>query len=131
MRPFRFENGQMPGSLELAYLGDTLYDLYVRSSLVRAGGKVRNLHAQAVKRVCAHAQAEAFSRVEPFLTQEEADVARRARNAHQIPARHANAREYHLATALEAVVGYLFVTNRHERMESILQIALEEDHEQQ
>ena len=88
------------------------------------------MHLQAIKRVCAHAQARAFHRLEGVLTPEEADVARRARNAHQVPARHADPAEYHLATALEALVGYLYVTGRHKRMEELLQIALEDEHEE-
>ena len=61
---FDFAPGALPGSLELAYLGDSLYDLYVRAALVRAGGHVRDMHRAAVRRVCAHAQAEAFVRIE-------------------------------------------------------------------
>ena len=82
---FDFAPGALPGSLELAYLGDSLYDLYVRAALVRAGGHVRDMHRAAVTRVCAHAQAEAMARVEGVLTERERDVARRARNAHQTP----------------------------------------------
>ena len=61
---FNFEHGMLPGSLELAYLGDTLYDLYVRERLVAHGGRVHALHKQAVALVCAHAQSEALGRVE-------------------------------------------------------------------
>ena len=57
------------------------------------------------------------------------DVARRARNAHQTPPRNADAAEYHRATALEALIGYLFVTGQNARMEEILALALEENHE--
>ena len=64
------------------------------------------------RRVCAHAQAQAFARVEGALTERERDVARRARNAHQTPPKNADAAEYHRATALEAVMGYLFVTGQ-------------------
>lgn len=126
---FGFAPGALPGSLELAYLGDSVYDLYVRARLVREGGHVRDMHRAAVERVCAHAQAMAMARVEGALTERERDVARRARNAHQTPPKNADAAEYHRATALEAVVGYLFVTGQRERMEEILALALEDDHE--
>ena len=126
---FGFAPGALPGSLELAYLGDSVYDLYVRARLVREGGHVRDMHRAAVERVCAHAQAMAMARVEGVLTERERDVARRARNAHQTPPKNADAAEYHRATALEAVVGYLFVTGQRERMEEILALALEDDHE--
>ena len=64
---FDFAPGALPGSLELAYLGDSVYDLYVRARLVREGGHVRDMHRAAVRRVCAHAQAEAFARIEEPL----------------------------------------------------------------
>ena len=121
---FKFEHNTLPGSLELAYLGDTLYDLYVRTRLVGAGGRVGAMHRRAVSLVCAHAQSEAFLRVEDALSDEEAAVARRARNVHQSPPRHADAAEYHRATALEALIGYLYVTGQRGRMEELLARAL-------
>ena len=121
---FQFEHGALPGSLELAYLGDSLYDLYVRERLIAHGGRVRALHREAVSLVCAHAQSEALGRVEPLLTGEEADVVRRARNAKQTPPRNADIGEYHRATALEALVGYLYVTGARDRMNEILAAAL-------
>ena len=125
MKPFEFAHGVLPGSLELAYLGDTLYDLYVRAQLVREGGRVRNMHKSAVKRVCAHAQSEALKRIEAELTDAEADVVRRARNTHQSPPKHADPAEYHRATSLEALIGYLYVTGQTERMDRLLCMALE------
>ena len=83
---FNFEHGSLPGSLELAYLGDSLYDLYVREHLIAKGGRVRAMHREAISLVCAHAQSEALERVADALTDAERDVVRRARNAHQSPA---------------------------------------------
>ena len=124
MRPFEFAHGSLPGSLELAYLGDTLYDLYVRAQLVREGGRVRDMHKDAVRHVCAHAQSEALGRIESELTPSEADVVRRARNAHQSPPKNADAAEYHRATALEALIGYLYATGQARRMDELLCRAL-------
>ena len=124
---FEFEHGTLPGSLELAYLGDSLYDLYVREHLIARGGRVRALHRDAVHLVCAHAQSEALSRVEGLLTEAEADVVRRARNAHQSPPKNADPGEYHHATALEALIGWLYVTGQRERMNELLSLALPED----
>ena len=121
---FKFEHNVLPGSLELAYLGDTVYDLYVRSHLVAEGGRVGALHRRAIRLVCAHSQSEALGRVQDRLSEEEAAVARRARNAQQSPPKHADAAEYHRATALEAVVGYLYATGQLERMREILEAAL-------
>ena len=64
-------HGQLPGSLELAYLGDTVYDLYVRRRLVVAGGRMKDLHRAAVSQVRASAQSEALARVEDLLSEEE------------------------------------------------------------
>ena len=121
-----FEHGMLPGSLELAWLGDTLYDLYVREHLVEGGGRIHALHRRAVGLVCAHAQSEAFTRIEGHLTAREADVARRARNAHQTPPRNADAGEYHRATALEALIGWLYVTGQRDRMDELLTLSLPE-----
>ena len=121
---FNFEHGALPGSLELAYLGDALYDLYVREHLIARGGRVRALHRQAVSLVCAHAQSRALARVAEALTEEEADVVRRARNATQHPPRNADAGEYHRATGLEALIGWLYVTGQKARMNEILERAL-------
>ena len=121
---FKFEHNVLPGSLELAYLGDTVYDLYVRSHLVQKGGKVGALHRKAISFVCAHAQAEAFGRIEEMLTEEESAVARRARNANQNPPKNADAGEYHRATALEALLGWLYATGCRERLAELLEKAL-------
>ena len=124
---FNFEHGMLPGSLELAWLGDALYDLYVREHLVAQGGRVHGLHRHAVHLVCAHAQSQALARVQDRLTEAEADVVRRARNAKQSPPRNADPGEYHHATALEALIGYLYVTGQRERMNEILALALPMD----
>lgn len=124
MRPFVFEHNALPGSLELAYLGDAVYDLYVRAALVRQGGKVRAMHKSAISQVCANAQSEALARIEDMLDERESDVVRRARNAHQSAPRNANIAEYHRATGLEALIGYLYVTGREQRMDQLLRTAL-------
>ena len=124
---FQFEHGSLPGSLELAYLGDALYDLYVRERLIARGGRVRLLHREAITLVCAHAQSEALKRLTDKLTEAEADVVRRARNCDQHPPRSADPGEYHRATALEALVGYLYVTGQRERMNEVLSLALPDE----
>ena len=124
---FGFEHNALPGSLELAYLGDAIYDFYVRDRLVRRGGKVQKLHRTAISMVCAHAQSEALRRIEGELTEAEADVVRRARNAHQNPPRNANHAEYHRATGLEALIGYLHLTRQQDRLDKLIEMALSEE----
>ena len=124
---FDFEHGTLPGSLELAWLGDSLYDLYVREHLIAKGGRVRAMHREAISLVCAHAQSEALGRIADTLTDAERDVVRRARNAHQSPPKNADIGEYHHATALEALIGWLYVTGQRDRMNEILALALPEE----
>ena len=116
-------HGQLTGSLELAYLGDTVYDLYVRRRLAVAGGRMKDLHRAAVSQVRASAQSEALARVEDLLTEEEQGVGRRARNAKQSVPKSATPGEYHRATAFEALLGFLYLLGRHDRLEEILTTA--------
>lgn len=115
-----FEHGQLPGALELALVGDSVYDLYVRSRLVKKGGRVKDIHKNAVRHVNAHAQAMALDKIEEELTEDEAGVVRRARNAKQTPTKNADAGDYHKATALEALLGYLYLTGQTERLDRFL-----------
>ena len=88
------------------------------------GGRVGALHRRAVRLVCAKAQAGAFARVEPMLTEAELAAARRARNTKLSPPRHADPADYQKATALEALLGYLYVTGQSERLHALLEAAL-------
>lgn len=116
--------------LQLAYIGDTIYDLFVRTEiLAHHDESVNRLHRRAVERVNAGAQAKAFDRIESLLTEEEADVARRARNAHSHPPKNQNPGDYSRATALEALCGYLYLAGRMERLEELLNIILQEEEE--
>ena len=124
MTDILLDHGQLPGSLELAYLGDALFDLRVREALVRRGGRVHAMHREAVAHVCAHAQSEALSRIENMLDETEQAVVRRARNAKQSPSKNADRAEYCRATALEALIGFLYITGRRERMNELLDAAI-------
>ena len=117
------------GPLVLAYIGDTVYDLYVRSWLVNSTKlTAHGLHMEAAKRVCAAAQAEAFRRIEPLLTADELAVYRRGGNGHMgtIP-KNASIADYRSATGLEAVVGWLYLKNADERLTALMSIILSED----
>lgn len=91
--------------LTLAFIGDTVFDLLVRGNLVmQANRPVGKLHPLAAKRVCAAAQARAAQVIASVLTEHEADIYRRGRNAHtgRVP-KSASSAEYHSATGLEAL----------------------------
>ena len=108
-------------SIGLAHIGDAVYELLVRTWLC-AGGKAtgKGLHRAAVALVCAPRQAELAEKILPLLTQEEQDVFRRGRNAnvHSIPA-HASRAQYQQATALEALLGYLYLQGRRDRVNEL------------
>jgi len=121
-----FNHGQIPGSLELAFVGDTLWDLMVRTRLVKKGGTMKSLNRAAISCVCAHAQSEALARIEDQLTEEEEGVVRRARNAKQSPTKNADPGDYHRATALEALIGFLYLSGQIDRMNELMALALPE-----
>ncbi len=112
--------------LTLAYMGDTVYDLYVRRLIISQGDRPANaLHKAAIAYVKAAAQSAAYERVLPLLTEDEAAVARRGRNAHAgtVP-KNADPADYARATAFEAVIGYLYLTGESERIASLMDNAL-------
>ena len=112
--------------LQMAYVGDTVHDLYVRSMLLSRGMAVGKMHRQAVRMVSAGAQARMLERIEPEMTQEEADIARRGRNSqakHAAP-RHADPADYAHATALEALWGYLYLSGQTQRLDELMKLAL-------
>ena len=123
-----FKNPGQMSPLVLAYIGDTVYDLYVRTSLVcGSDATAHGLHLKAAKQVCAQAQAEAARRVLPMLTQEEEAVYRRGRNSHMgtVP-KHAAIADYRAATGLEALVGYLYLRGEDGRLTELMRTALHE-----
>ncbi len=114
--------------LVLAYIGDTVYDLFVRTRLVeRTDATAHGMHLAAAKQVCAAAQAEAFRRVGPRLTEDERAVFKRGRNAHMgtVP-KHASIADYRAATGLEALVGHLYLAGEDARLLELMAIALGE-----
>ena len=120
---------RMLNPLQLAYIGDAVWELMVRSRIIYKGRSARHVHKDAVACVNAHAQSEAFRRIEPLLTQAEADIARRGRNAHAHHAapKNQDAADYRAATALEALIGYLYLTGQEERLLGLFKQSQEEN----
>ncbi|HHT27863.1 MAG TPA: Mini-ribonuclease 3 [Firmicutes bacterium] len=111
----------------LAYLGDAVLELYVRERLVCGkGARAGVLHKKAVSKVKAAAQAEALHRILDNLTTEEHDIVRRGRNAKTGGRRAADAADYHYSTAFEALLGYLYLTGRQERLVQLIESAYAE-----
>ena len=115
------------GSLALAHVGDAVFELMVRVHLAAAGGKTGSLHHAAVGMVNAAAQAGDMEKLLPLLTEEEAEVFRRGRNVkvHSVP-KHARLGDYHAATGLEALFGYLYLLGRRERLNALFALIVEE-----
>lgn len=115
--------------LALAYMGDAVYEVYVRKFLLESGRvKPNDLHRASTKFVSAKAQAAQLHRLfeEQFLTEEEETVAKRGRNAKSgHTPKNTDVLTYNHSTALEAVIGFLFLTGRLERMEEIIYNILE------
>ena len=116
-------------SIGLAHMGDAVYELLVRTWLCAHGKATgKGLHRATVALVCAPKQAELAQRILPLLTEEEQAVFRRGRNAnvHSIPA-HASRAQYQQATALEALLGWLHLSGRHDRVEQLFAVRMEEE----
>ena len=116
-------------SIGLAHMGDAVYELLVRTWLCAHGKATgKGLHRATVALVCAPKQAELAQRILPLLTEEEQAVFRRGRNAnvHSIPA-HASRAQYQQATALDALLGWLHLSGRHDRVEQLFAVMMEEE----
>lgn len=115
-------------SLGLAHLGDSVYEVMVRSWLCLHGtAKVKDLHRATVSYVAAPAQAKRAEQILPILTSEEQDVFRRGRNTapHSVP-KAASRSEYQTATGLEALFGWLYLQGRTQRLNELFALMMEE-----
>lgn len=126
--PMPVEKARMLSPLQLAHIGDTVWELLVRSRLIYRGLNVRHMHQAAVEGVNAGAQASALRRIEGELTEEEAAIVQRGRNAH---AKHPSPKnqdpaDYQAATALEALIGFLYLVGREERLLNLFDKARDE-----
>lgn len=110
--------------LTWAYVGDAVYELYIRKKLVEETNmKPHKLHIEAIKYVKAKSQAEKLEKIYENLTDEEKDIVRRARNTqnHHLP-KNSNVQEYMYSTAFEALIGYLYLMNRFNRLDELLKL---------
>lgn len=121
----------LPSVAALSYLGDARHSLYVRRMLVERGiTKSGDLNREALRFVTAEAQARMYLRIADELTEDEADVFRRASNStHLNRPRHASGRDYRFATGFEAVIGMLEWLGHTERLEYLLNKSLEKEYD--
>ena len=116
----------MMSPLTWAYVGDSVYELYVRTHLSNTTNlNPHKMHVQAIKYVKANAQANVLEKIKDQLTDEEKEIVRRGRNTenHHI-AKNASATDYMYSTAFEALIGYLFLTKQNDRLKEILKICI-------
>lgn len=108
--------------LVLAYIGDGIYDLVIRSMIVGKGNAhVNDLHRRTSRLVKAHAQSEMIGILQPELTEEELAVYKRGRNAKSFTmAKNATVADYRRATGFEALMGYLYLKNEVDRMMELI-----------
>lgn len=116
-------------ALQLAYLGDSVWETIVRYDLVLEKLNVHHLHQQSVKRVNAAAQAEILAEISGILTDRESEIVRRGRNAHPrhtIP-RNQQPEHYAASTGFEALIGYLYISGQDDRISVILEFIKEQE----
>ena len=117
-RPKKIADVNTMSPLTWAYIGDSVYELYVREFLVNTTKlKPHKLHI---------AQAEILERIEEKLTEQEKEIVKRGRNAenHHLP-KNATVQEYMYSTGFEALIGYLYLTKQDERLKEVLDFCIE------
>lgn len=112
--------------LVLAYIGDAVYELILRTVVVSKGNKqVNKLHRETSRYAKAQAQAAMMDTLLPLLTEEEVDIYRRGRNAKShTTAKNASVRDYRKATGFEALMGYLYLSDCRSRLIELVKVAL-------
>lgn len=126
LRPEMSDDLRRVSVLGIAHVGDAVYELMVRTKLCVAGASTaKGLHGGAVSLVSARAQAAAFERVKPALTEDEFAIFKRGRNAHvnSVP-RGSTYEEYHTATGLETLFGHLYLAGKAERLGELFQLVI-------
>ena len=120
------QDAKMLSPLVWAYVGDSVYELFVRTKLTNnSNAKPHKLHIESIKYVKAKAQADILKSIMNNLTEEEKDIVRRGRNTenHHV-AKNSNVADYSQSTAFEALIGYLYLTKQDERLEEILNMCI-------
>ncbi|MDD6483777.1 MAG: ribonuclease III domain-containing protein [Clostridiales bacterium] len=113
-------------ALALAYIGDAVYEIYVRTRIITENPNLpaHKLHLQAVKYVKAHAQSNSIHKIADMLCEEERAVYKRGRNAKsQTVPKNADLTEYRHATGFEALIGWLYLMQKRERLDEIMKSA--------
>lgn len=113
--------------LVLAYIGDAVYELMVRTQIVASGQRrLKSIHMNTVEMVKAENQARFIRQIADELTQEEQDIVRRGRNTRSTPPKNADMQAYRMSTGFEALLGYLYLKGDQQRLYYLVKRALGE-----
>ncbi len=123
-----FKDIRQYSPLTLAFIGDGVYELFVRTHIVKGiNAPANQLHKNCVKYVSATGQCRAMDIIESMLTQDELDAFKRGRNTKiYTKAKNAGLAEYKRATGFETLIGYLYVTKQAERLEELIRKVFED-----
>lgn len=125
-RKREIEEVNMLSPLVWAYIGDGIYETFIRVNLVNSSNaKPHKLHTEAIQYVKAKAQAEILKNIQDKLSEKELEIVKRGRNVqnHHV-AKNANVADYAMSTAFEALIGYLYLTKQDERLKEILEMTM-------
>ena len=120
------EDVNMLSPLVWAYVGDSVYEMFIRTNLVNnSNAKPHKLHIESIKYVKAKAQADTLEKIYDKLTAKEREIVRRGRNAenHHV-AKNSNVADYSKSTAFEALIGYLYLSFQDNRLLEILEMCM-------
>ncbi|WMJ80319.1 Mini-ribonuclease 3 [Clostridium sp. MB40-C1] len=124
---FTLQQARGLNPLVLAFVGDAIYEVFIRTYLVNNNREMsaHKLHVKAISFVKAHSQSEIMKQIESELTDEEHVIFKRGRNAKSgsVP-KNADVQEYRIATGLEALIGFLYITEQVDRLNKILNMVV-------
>lgn len=127
--PISEKEAKLMNALQLAYIGDAVWELIIRSYLIRKGFNVHHMHSECIRHVNAHAQAAYARKMISILSPCENELIHRGRNAHihhPVP-KNQNPEDYSLATGFEVLIGYLYITGSADRILHLCDFILEEE----
>lgn len=121
------QDAKMLSPLVWAYVGDSVYELFIRTHLINnSNAKPHKLHLETIKYVKAESQAKLLDEMWENLSEEEREIFRRGRNTenHHLP-KNGNLADYSKATGFEALIGYLYLTKQDKRLKEILELCID------
>ena len=129
MTPMTKSQAKQLSPLTLAFYGDCVYEILVRRRIVEGGSRPsQELHRLSVQMVRASFQSAAYEKILPVLSEEETDILKRGRNATGLnPPKSSNPRDYHRATAVEVLFGYLDLIGERSRAEELFEVICNEE----